>query len=477
MNKYFKILIALFLIGFTACNEAQENEKSIFEPAFNECFFQKESTFLKFEKTLIDKGFIVDNSAKEYHNFFAKYYPYNKPKEEKEIKQKYILSTIMKEYFKGLNNLNDCPFLANKDNAPPKLPPKLLQLTEARNKIDELFVTDKMPKKWDNYASFSEVWKECLKEDWFTNIDVKYMSIIFVYRELSSYSMDKMKEDIAFSKITFGERRVEVKKIKENKTKLNDLEIIVVEDDESIVGEIAETVIEETVDYDEAIETTVENNESSNEEIIKKEDSKKYEGYEHEPNEYVRYNHLNWTKVPEKIWKEKYITSLDLYNNKLTTISNDIGKLINLDYLELKDNELISLPGKAFKKLKKLEVLRVNNNKLTEIPKEIGDLSVLTHLIIENNKLNKVAESIGNLKKLEVLELTNNKITSLPNSIGGLESLEYLLLKNNDLKELPNSIKNLDKLKVVRLTNNPLSKTEKEKIKSLLPTSCKIYFE
>ncbi len=476
MKNYFKLLILLFVIGFTACNEAQENEKSIFEPAFKECFFKEGATFLKFEKELIDKGFIVNNTSKEYRDFFATYYPYNKPKKEKEIKKKYQLSIIINQHFKNLDNLEACSSVRENPNITSKFPPKLLQLIKARNKIDELFVANEMPKSWDNYASFSEVWKQYLKEDWFTNLDVKYMSVIFIYRELYEYSIDEMNRDVAHSKITFGKRKVEEKKTEEKKP--NDLEIIVVEDGESVEGTIAETEIEETVstDYDEVIETT-EESDTSFSEIKKEEKAKKYEGYEHEPNEYVRYNHLNWTSVPKKIWKEKYITSLDLYNNKLTTISNDIGKLINLDYLELKDNELISLPAKAFKKLKKLEVLRVNNNKLTEIPEEIGDLSVLTHLIIENNKLHKIAKSIGNLKKLEVLQLKNNKIIALPNSIGDLESLEYLLLENNDVKELPNSIKKLDKLKVVNLKNNSLSKTEKEKTISLLPVSCKIYFE
>ncbi|TCI94803.1 leucine-rich repeat domain-containing protein [Tenacibaculum sp. M341] len=475
MKKYFKI-IALFLITFTGCNEAQEVEKSILESSFKECFFEEGGTYLKFEKALIINGFIVNNSAQEYHRFFSEYYPYNEYKTEKEIKKKYKLATIINQYFKNLDNLESCSSILKKEDMSSKLPSQVLQLLKVRNEIDEIIISGEVPKEWDGYSNFSEAWKENLKKDWFTNLDVKYMSIVFIYRELNVYSIDKMKKDIASSKIIFGEREVIEKKDEQEKKNDNDLEIIVVEDDESVEGEIAETAIEEEVEYDEVIGATVKSNEFSNEETKTKEDSKKYESYEHEPNEYVRYNNLNWTKVPKKIWKEKYITSLDLYNNKLRTISNDIGKLINLDYLELKDNELISLPSKAFKKLKKLEVLRVNNNKLTEVPKEIGDLSVLTHLIIENNKLCKIPESIGKLKKIEVLDFTNNKLTSLPDTIGDLESLEYLLLSDNNLKKLPRSIRSLDKLKVLSIKNNPLSDKEKENIIRLLPVNCKIYF-
>ena len=77
---------------------------------------------------------------------------------------------------------------------------------------------------------------------------------------------------------------------------------------------------------------------------------------------------------------------------------------------------------------------------------------------------------------LEELDLSKNNLNNIPDFIGNLNNLEVLILNENKLRNLPETIKNLAKLKRLEITNNKLTEEEKQKIKELLPESCKISF-
>ena len=77
--------------------------------------------------------------------------------------------------------------------------------------------------------------------------------------------------------------------------------------------------------------------------------------------------------------------------------------------------------------------------------------------------------------ELETLYLQYKKLTTIPAEIGDLQFLKTLYLRNNSLSTLPAEIGNLQVLSWVDLRYNPISKTEQQRIRSLLP-NCKISF-
>lgn len=77
-----------------------------------------------------------------------------------------------------------------------------------------------------------------------------------------------------------------------------------------------------------------------------------------------------------------------------------LGKLANLDYLNVEHNQLASLPKTLFN-LGKLSTLLLFDNKLTELPEEVGMLRSLKRLDIECNQIKKFPKTISLLIYLE----------------------------------------------------------------------------
>jgi Leucine-rich repeat (LRR) protein len=67
--------------------------------------------------------------------------------------------------------------------------------------------------------------------------------------------------------------------------------------------------------------------------------------------------------------------------------------------------------------------------------------------------------------------LSNNNITEIPKEIQQLKKLKRLNLWQNSIEKLPLTIKYLTSLSDVGLGHNPISDTEKEVIKELIPFS------
>jgi Leucine-rich repeat (LRR) protein len=100
---------------------------------------------------------------------------------------------------------------------------------------------------------------------------------------------------------------------------------------------------------------------------------------------------------------------LHLYNNQLTSIPPEMGRLVKLEELNLSYNQLTSIPPEITGMVK-LEYLNLNNNQLTSIPPEIGQLVNLTDLLLKDNLLTSIPLEIGGMPSLRLFSVENNPI-------------------------------------------------------------------
>jgi Leucine-rich repeat (LRR) protein len=158
---------------------------------------------------------------------------------------------------------------------------------------------------------------------------------------------------------------------------------------------------------------------------------------------------------PNSIFNFKNLKKLDLSHNNIDQLPSDIEKLLSLDYLDLRFNDLKYLPDSCAN-LEQLETLLLSNNKLKKLPNSIGNLKNLVKLDLNDNFLSNLPDSFGSLEHLEILALWNNRIEKLPEPFGNLKNLKELNLRENELKNLPESFSHLQSLETLSLNNNKL---------------------
>ncbi|XBI42691.1 hypothetical protein VPH35_107547 [Triticum aestivum] len=189
-----------------------------------------------------------------------------------------------------------------------------------------------------------------------------------------------------------------------------------------------------------------------------------------------------------------FVTNMNYITGK---ISEGIGNLVNLEFIEMNNNLFEGTIPASFGKLKKLNQLYLTNNNLSgTIPLSFGNLQMLTVLSLGGNALTgpippnlsnclwkipkeifsistlsdylhlghnfltgSISPEVGNLKNLAFLDISNNKIFGeIPSSIGDCQSLEYLNTSGNYLGgKIPPSLDRLTGLLMLNLSHNNLS--------------------
>jgi len=167
-----------------------------------------------------------------------------------------------------------------------------------------------------------------------------------------------------------------------------------------------------------------------------------------------------------ELWGECYsienTTGLDLSYIGITgEIPPEIGNLINLDSLILKENQFSGIIPPEIGSLTNLTDLDLGGNQLSgEIPLEIGLLTNLNVLDLAGNQLTgTIPPEIGELENLTELELGGNLITGvIPPEIGELESLIFIHLEYNQFTgPIPPEISNLSNLVWLNFVHNQLT--------------------
>jgi len=153
-------------------------------------------------------------------------------------------------------------------------------------------------------------------------------------------------------------------------------------------------------------------------------------------------NDNNWlTDAPLGEWhgirvdETGRVVFIDMYRNGLAgAVPPEIGDLTNLKTLSISVN-----------------------SRLTEVPAEIGRLAELEHLDLANTGLTSVPPELGNLRKLDFLGLARTRLGSLPPELGNLSALTYLDLRDSQVTSLPPEFENLARLRIAALSGNRLA--------------------
>ncbi|XP_035986073.1 DISP complex protein LRCH3 isoform X2 [Fundulus heteroclitus] len=136
----------------------------------------------------------------------------------------------------------------------------------------------------------------------------------------------------------------------------------------------------------------------------------------------------------------------DLSRNRLSELPPEVCLFVSLEYLNLYQNCLRSLPD-GLVNLQALTHLNLSRNQLSVLPAVVCSLP-LKVLIASNNKLVSLPEDLGQLRHLTELDVSCNEIRTLPSQMGQLEALRDLNIRRNHLVRLPAE---LAELPLVRL--------------------------
>lgn len=160
---------------------------------------------------------------------------------------------------------------------------------------------------------------------------------------------------------------------------------------------------------------------------------------------------------------------LNLDKTHLKAVPEELGNLLKLEHLSLRDNQLEKLFGELTELtcLRSLN-LRKNQIKSSGIPPELFHLDELTTLDLSHNKLKEVPEGLERAKSLLVLNLSHNQIETIPTVLFiNLTDLLFLDLSHNKLETIPPQTRRLANLQTLILSDNPLELFQLRQLPSL----------
>ena len=166
-------------------------------------------------------------------------------------------------------------------------------------------------------------------------------------------------------------------------------------------------------------------------------------------------NETNCNNIPFFCSCIEEIASVDCSHSGLTFIPDIPATTLKLD---LSDNDIDTVPTRAFFKLSKLEILDLNNNKIHSVLSlAFYGLHNLKVLSLGYNRIHTL-ENNTLPSTLETLNLQANQIKRIgPNDISNLGSLKVLFLSKNGIVEISHgAFDGLGKLKFLDLDDNKL---------------------
>lgn len=134
------------------------------------------------------------------------------------------------------------------------------------------------------------------------------------------------------------------------------------------------------------------------------------------------------------------LKELNLVDNQIKTITSSFGVYTRLIYLDISNNQLVTLGSNGFLAQKELKVLLLHRNMISQLENEtFSGLDELETLFLNDNYIEDIPPNVFRpLKKLEKLDLSRNHLTKFNDfAFSGLDKLKTLLLRDNKFVTIP----------------------------------------
>ncbi|XP_063439693.1 leucine-rich repeat protein soc-2 homolog [Mytilus trossulus] len=184
---------------------------------------------------------------------------------------------------------------------------------------------------------------------------------------------------------------------------------------------------------------------------------------------------VNIPKIPDDAFNNySHLNILEIISTNISSIPTSIGKLLNLQNVNLYNNLILaedSFPLNIFQDLQNLSSISIVNCSLRSLPLTFSEISSLSFLDIENNPTSYVEDGVfdkHHSSNVWFMALKNTKLTSIPRTVSNLTSLTFLNLINGLIDEIKTEdLINVTKLERLFLSGNPLRSISEEAFKDL----------
>lgn len=144
---------------------------------------------------------------------------------------------------------------------------------------------------------------------------------------------------------------------------------------------------------------------------------------------------LNLNTVSKRLSNCRALRTLQLPNNKLTTLPRGISRLEQVEHLSFANNQLdIAQAVSRINSLPRLKSLDVSSNQLNDLPSSLTELTQLQKLDVSQNNLTDLPSTLGNLRYLNALDISQNLLIDPTASLEPVRSPRLLELQVDEVR-------------------------------------------